>query len=270
MTSSDIEQHAVAVADLAHPGEVPLGWGEAPAGVLHRFEEHRRDRLGALLQDGALDVVGAAQRARRRMRTQVTSVAVGVRHVEGAGHERFERHPQRGDPGDGERPHRRAVVGDVAGDDLVAAGLADGLEVLAGELPGRLDRLGAAGGEEHPVEVAGGELGELGGELDGGGVGVGPDREVGEGCRLCAGRLGQFGAAVADLHGEQAAEPVEVPPPVLVPDVAALTPLDDLEALALARRERGEVTPEVGGGEVLQLGGVAHVRVSGFTESREF
>ena len=65
------EQHAVAVADLADPGEVALGRGEAAAGVLHRLEEDGGDRFGALLQDGALDVVGAAQRAGRRVGAQV-------------------------------------------------------------------------------------------------------------------------------------------------------------------------------------------------------
>ena len=40
----------------------------------------------------------------------------------------------------------------------MALSLTDGPEVLAGELPGRLDRLRAARGEEHAVEVAGREL----------------------------------------------------------------------------------------------------------------
>ena len=132
--------------------------------------------------------------------------------------------------------------------------LADGLEVLAGQLPGRLDRLGAAGGEEHPVEVAGREGGQPPGQLDRRGVGVGPDREVGQLVCLLAGRLGQLGAAVADLDGEQAREAVEVAPPVLVPHVAAVAPLDDLELVTVTIGERREVSPEVGGGGLLQLG----------------
>ena len=53
------------------------------------------------------------------------------------------------------RPERRAVVGAVAGEDLVATG------VVAGELDRVLDRLGAAEREEDLVHVAGQDLGEL-------------------------------------------------------------------------------------------------------------
>ena len=62
------------------------------------------------------------------------------------------------------------------------------------------------------------------GQLDGVGVGVGPDREVPELAALAAGGLGQLGAAVADLHGEQAGEAVEVAVALDVPDVAARRP----------------------------------------------
>src|SRR5215204_6142146 len=51
------EQHAVAVADLPHPGEVAVGRREAAAGVLHRLEVHGGDRLRPLTQDGGLDLV---------------------------------------------------------------------------------------------------------------------------------------------------------------------------------------------------------------------
>ena len=101
---------------------------------------------------------------------------------------------QRRDAGDRERPHRRAVVRGLAGDDLVALGLTDRPEVLPGQLPRRLDRLGAAGGEEDPVQVAGRELGELGGELDRRRVRVAPDREVLERLGLLARGLGELGA----------------------------------------------------------------------------
>src|SRR3954449_4492476 len=120
-----------------------------------------------------------------------------------------------------------------------------------GQLPGRPARRGPAGREEGPVQVARSQLGQLGRQLDGGRVGVGPDREVGELGRLLAGGLGQLGPAVADLHREQPGEAVEVALAVLVPDVAALAPLDDLDLFAgpTARDEGGEVAPEVGGGE---------------------
>ena len=94
-----------------------------------------------------------------------TVVAVRVVDVERVGDERLERRLQRGDAVDGERAHRRPVVGDPARDRLPAALAARGV-VLARELPGRLDRLGASRAEEDAVEVAGSDRGDLGGELD--------------------------------------------------------------------------------------------------------
>ena len=57
--------------------------------------------------------------------------------------------------GQGHRPHRRAVVGAVPGEDLVTAG------VMTGELDGVLDRLRTAEREEDLVKVPRQDLGEL-------------------------------------------------------------------------------------------------------------
>ena len=64
----------------------------------------------------------------------------------------------------------------------------------------------------------GASVAETGRELDGGRVGVRPDREVLERLRLGPRRLGEVGAAVADLHGEQPREAVEQRCPVDVPE----------------------------------------------------
>src|SRR4029079_2362986 len=56
---------------------------------------------------------------------------------------------------EGHRPEGGAVVGAVPSEDLVPAG------VVAGELDGVLDRVGAAEVEEDLVEVAGQDLGHL-------------------------------------------------------------------------------------------------------------
>ena len=149
---------------------------------------------------------------------RVTS-PVGVGDVHRAGRERLERRAQRGDAGDGERAERGAVVRGAPRDHLVALALADGAEVLAGQLPRRLDGLGPAAGEEHPVEVAGGELGEACRELDRRRVRVRPDREVLERLGLHPRRVGEVGPAVADLHGEQPGQAVEEPVPGGVPQV---------------------------------------------------
>ena len=204
------EQHAGLVADLAHALEVAVAGREAAARVLHRLEEYRRDRLRSFHLDRERDRLRGIDRRR--------AVRVRVRNAYGAGHERLERHLDRGHARDRQRAHRRAVVRDVASDHLVAIGLTDGLEVLAGELPRGLDRFAPAGREEHTLEVAGGKIGEPFGELDRAGVRVAPHREVGELAHLLRGRVGEFGATVTDLRHEQSREPVEILLAVLVVD----------------------------------------------------
>ena len=217
------QQHAVPVADLPDPLEVAGRRREAAAGVLHGLQVDRRDRLGSLTEDGPLDLVRGpdAERLQVVAHERGGPVEVGVRHPDAARGHRLERVLDVGQAGDGQRAHRGPVVGDLAADHLVPFGLAGQLEVLLGELPGRLDGLRAAGGEEHPVQVARGQVGQPLGQLDGLGMGVGPQREVRELGGLARARLGDLLAAVADLAHEQAGQPVQVTPPVLVEDVGA-------------------------------------------------
>jgi hypothetical protein len=238
------EQHAVAITDLAELREIALRRHEAPAGVLDGFDEHGSHRLRAFPHDHGLDVGGTAQRAGRGMCTERAPVAVRVGHLARTRHERLEGHPELGQARDGEGAHRRAVVGEVPADDLVAPGFAGETEVLPGELPRGLDGLGAAGREEHPVQIAGGELGQAGRQLDRGGVGVGPDREVAELLRLRARGLGELGTTMADLAHEQSGQAVEVSVALVIPDVAAVAPLDD-PRLVDAGLHRGEMTPQM-------------------------
>ena len=131
-------------------------------------------------------------------------VAVRVARVRTSGHERLERRAQRRDAVDRERAHGRPVVGDVARDHLPAP-LAAGRVVLAGELPGRLDRLGAARDEEDAVEVAGSQRGDLGRELDRARVRVRPVGVEGQLAQLRGGRLADLVAErVPDLDREEA------------------------------------------------------------------
>ena len=60
------EQHAVAVADLAHALGVAGRRHEAAAGVLHGLEDDHADVLGALGEDRLLDRVGGGAAGRRR------------------------------------------------------------------------------------------------------------------------------------------------------------------------------------------------------------
>ena len=105
---------------------------------------------GALVAD---DVLEALQALRHRTRL-LLAPAVRVRVADDADEAGLVR-PAARVAGQRHRPHRRAVVRAVAGEDLVAAG------VVAGELDRVLDRLGAAEREEDLVDVAGQDLGEL-------------------------------------------------------------------------------------------------------------
>jgi len=144
------------------------------------------------------------------------------------------------------------VVRDVPADDFVALGLADQLEVLARQLPRRLDSLGAAGGEEDAVDVAGSPLGNLLSQFDGFRVGVAPHGEVGQlGC-LFGARLDKLHPAMAELTCEQAGQPVEIALAVLVVDPHPLTVGDHRDLVLGVTRHAGEMHPQVPVGALLQ------------------
>ncbi len=245
------EQDFVAVADLAHPLEVAVLGHEAATAVLDRLEDHRGDRVGTLEQNRLLDRVGRPQ----GIALFGPAVGVGVGHVPAARRERLERFAQRRQARSCERPHRSAVVGKVARNDLVLAWLAAGGVIGLGELPGGLDRLRAAGHEEDPVQIAGRELGDARGQFDRTRVGVAPVRIEAELLGLLGRGFAQLGATVADVHAVQRRQSVEIALAVRVVHVAALTAFDDrnLGALLIGAHAR-EVHPQVTLGKRLQIG----------------
>ncbi len=174
-------------------------------------------------------------------------------------------------PGQRERAERRPVVGGLARDRLVAAGrraevrddrvvvalgrrahvLAQPLVaahevVLPRELPRGLDRLRAARDEEDPVEVPGGERGDLGRELDRARVRVRPVGVEGQLPHLLERRLPDLLAeAVADVDGVETGERVEVPLAVRVLEVAAVAAHDHRHVVVAVAPHPREVHPEV-------------------------
>ena len=172
------------------------------------------------------------------------AVAVGVGDPHDRDRRGAERLLHRPHAGEAQRAQRDAVVGDLARDRLRALRLALGQVVLADDLPGGLDRLRAAVGEEHAVEVAGRALGQRGGELDRRrvrGRPVGVERQRRELRARDRGHL--LAERVADLAAEQRRQPVEVALAVGVEDVGALAPLQHQERLAV--RPEGPVAGEV-------------------------
>ena len=255
------QQHAVPVADLPDPLEVAVLWNDAPTGVLHGLEDHRRDRVGALEQDPLLDGVGRPE----RVAILRPAVGVRVRHVAAARRERLELRPQGGNARGGQRSEGRAVVGDLAGDDLGARALAAHAVVVARELPGRLHGLRPTRCEEHAVEVSGRERGDLRGQLDRAWVRVAPVRVEAELAGLARRRLAQLGPAVAGVHAEESREAVEVALAVLVEHVTALAAHDDRHLVVGVGAHPGEMHPEVALRQVLQFAAAA-VRRSGELE----
>jgi hypothetical protein len=104
------QQHTVPVADLAHALEVAVLRHEAAAAILDGLENHRRDRVGTLEDDRLLDRIRRPQ----RVALLVPSVGVRIRDVRAAGSQRFEGGAQRRQAGGRQRPHRRAVVGELS------------------------------------------------------------------------------------------------------------------------------------------------------------
>src|SRR6185312_6536317 len=151
------------------------------------------------------------------------------------------------------------VVGDPAGDHLVAVPEALELLVLLDQLDDRLVGLRAARDEEHAVQVARRDARHLRRELDRARMGVVPvgvERQLGH---LLGRRLAQLRPeAVADLRAEEARERVEVLLAVRVIDRAMLAAGDHRHLARLEGRVAGEVHQEVAFGERLKLGVVGH------------
>ena len=118
---------------------------------------------------------------------------VGLRHV--------------GQPADREGAHRRAVVGALERDDLVLVPLSPGQPVVAGDLHRPLVGLGAAHREHGVGEVAGGQRGELLGQLGRGAVRELPrGRVVREAHGLLGDGLGDLAPPVPHVDHGQAGE----------------------------------------------------------------
>ena len=106
------EQHAVPIADLAHPLEVAVRRHERATRVLHRLHEHRGDGLRAFHLDPQRHVVGAPQRAGVEMRAVDAPEPVGRLDLDEARQQWFERRLDRRHAGHAQRPHRGAVIGE--------------------------------------------------------------------------------------------------------------------------------------------------------------
>ena len=167
------QQHTVAVADLAHALEVAVLAARssrrrsAPARGSPR-RPSRAPRTRSPPRSRPPPTADRDPRSSGRSSCSARGCPPGVSGSNGS--------RSGGQPGRGQRAHRGAVVGELARDQLVRLGSPRARVVGLGELPCRLDRLRAARGEEHPVQVPRRELRDPRGQLDRARVGVAPVR----------------------------------------------------------------------------------------------
>ena len=110
---------------------------------------------------------------------------------------------------------------------------------MLGDAQGGVDGLGAAVDEDGLAQARGGQVGQLGGEFDGGFVGVGEGVLVGEFGHLAVRDVGEFFAAVADGDEPEAGHGVDV--------LAALVIFEE-DAGAFADDQQAVVSGQVGVG----------------------
>ena len=166
---------------------------------MHGLEEDGSDRVGAFTQDGLFDLRGTPlTKGGGVCVVHRRAVGVGVGNLDSTRHQRFKGCAVRLHRRNSQGSHGRAVVRDVATDDLVTVGLAPEAVVLAGQLPGRLHAFATTTGEKDAIEIAGGQRSQLLGQFNGAGVGVRPNREVLEFAHLLSGHGGDIATAVSE------------------------------------------------------------------------
>ncbi len=161
----------------------------------------------------------------------VPAVGVGRRHLVEAFGKVAERAVVFGEPGGRRGPVREAVIAANVREHERLTGLSLQTPVIARELEGGLGGFCPAGGEVGRREVAGSQRRQPRGELDGRLVRK-PAGRVGEGQapHLIRRRVGQLGAAVADVDAPQARRAVQQLAAVGQPQRGAACRFDDHRA----------------------------------------
>ena len=161
------------------------------------------------------------------------AVRVGVGHVVDQRVGVIElRHPVGGLVADRHGQGGGAVIGVETGDDVLLLRLAAAVLVVLDQPVRGVHGGGAAGGQEHVVEVAGGQAGEFFAQLDGDVVGhVGKRIGIGQLPHLIGDGLGHFLATQADVGAPHAAHGIEKAVALGVVDIGAVAGDDVQRAL---------------------------------------
>jgi hypothetical protein len=240
------EQNPVALGDLAKALPVAARRDEAAARILDRLGDQHRDRLRPLEGDHVLDL-GQERGAEGVLVVALRmAVRVRVRDMASRDRERLEGRAADRNSGERERAESDPVVRVTAGDRLATLRLSVCLVPLAGELPCRLDRLRAAGGEEDALQPGRRQAGDPPRQLNRRGMCDRPVRGERQAAHLFVGRAAELVAVrVAEVGAVEAGQAVDVAAAVCVVDVDSLAALDDRDLAVGVSREIGEMQHQV-------------------------
>ncbi|MNP00738.1 hypothetical protein D3C76_925330 [compost metagenome] len=220
----DVE-HVVLPAHLPHALVVAARRDDHATGAHDRLGEEGRDLVGAQFEDLLLEFGDQEFEEVRLGHAFRRAIGVRAGDVVDEVLEEVELRRVVGDlAAEGHGEEGRAVVGVDPADDVLLGVLAAAVLVVLDQPVGGVHGGGAAGGEEHVVEVARRQFGELLAELDGADVGHVAERVgVGQLAHLLGDGVGHFRAAQADVGAPHAAHRVEVAPAVGIVDIGAFT-----------------------------------------------
>ncbi|MNF83241.1 hypothetical protein D3C84_655610 [compost metagenome] len=202
------QQDIVLRADFAQTLQVTGGRHQDPGRAGHRLDYHRGDVRGVVQFDQLEQLVGQLDAAGRGHALGVGHAGLqGVRQVVDV-HQLAVHLAVAADAAEAGAGDVDAVVATGAADELGLGRLAFQAPVGLGHLHRGVGALGAGTGEEHVVELARHQVGDLLGQLEGQRVAVLEARRVVEGAELPGHRLLDFLARVTGAAGPQAGQAV--------------------------------------------------------------
>lgn len=148
------KKEAAIAADFGDASGVAFGGnGGAECCADNRFEDESGGGSGIVGGEKRFQIIGASNVALRKCFFEGTVIAETGSDVAPFGKQRLIRSAASDIAADGHRAERAAVITLAAGEDTVTSGLAFFEMELAGELDGRFDGFGAAGGEVNTAAI---------------------------------------------------------------------------------------------------------------------
>ena len=192
------------IADLAQTVKVTLGRRQAAEGPSSGLDKHRRNVFTAHQVADADQIVGEFSTFVGLASDKFILRQGSVPHVVDTGQPRAERAAVVDHSREGNASHVYAVVGAFTRDEELAMALSTHTVVRQCDFHCRVDRFRSRAAKENAIQVIGGEVGDLLGQLKGFGVGPGKGHRVVQRAQLFIDGLGDLRPAVAGCHAKQA------------------------------------------------------------------